>query len=132
MRPHVADLVLEAWGADRLTCLASAVTGLVATFADPSGAPPGPSVEFAIPPAPDEDLLVRLLEEVIYLVDVRGLVPVAVRVSDADGGLRGEFDTVTVGDVEEVGALPKGVSRSAVELGPASGTGWRCRVIVDV
>lgn len=132
LRPHVADIVLEAWGPDRCACFAAAVTGLVAAFADPGSAAPDHTVAFSLPPASDEDLLVRLLEEVIFLVDADGRVPVAVRVVADDGGLRGELDTVGVDRVEEVGALPKGVSRTAVEMQPRDADGWHCRVLVDV
>jgi SHS2 domain-containing protein len=69
---------------------------------------------------------------VIFLVDAEGRVPVAARVVASDGGLWGEFDTVAVDRVEEVGALPKGVSRTDVEMQPRDGGGWQCRVLVDV
>jgi SHS2 domain-containing protein len=128
----VADIVLEAWGPDRCACFAAAVRGLVAAFADPGDAEPDRTIAVCLAPASDEDLLVRLLEEVIFLVDAEGRVPVAARIVAVDGGLQGEFDTVGVDRVEEVGALPKGVSRTDVEMRPRAGDGWHCRVLVDV
>lgn len=135
LRPHVADVILEAWAPDRLGCMAAAVEGLVASFADPQDAVPDRSVPFALAPAPDADLLVRLLEEVVFVVDALGRVPVETRIAEADGGLRGTFATVAVDRVEEVGAFPKGVSRSGAELAPDEGpepSSWHCRVLVDV
>lgn len=134
--PHVADLILEAWGPGRPECFAAAVQGLVATFADAGGTPADRSVGFSVTGATDEDLVVRLLEEVIFLVDAEGRVPVSVTVTDAAAGrLRGSFGTVAVERVEESGALPKGVSRSGVEFAcddAGDGHRCRCRVIVDV
>ncbi len=93
--PHTADVVLEAWAPSRERCLAEAVHGLVAVFADTAGMVAGRSVGFTLGRAGDEELLVRLLEEVIYLVEVEGLVPVEVHVEPAsDGGLGGRFDVV--------------------------------------
>jgi SHS2 domain-containing protein len=135
VRSHVADLILEAWGPDRIECLAAAVTGLVGTFADASGVRPEQSVEFVIGPASDADLLVHLLEEVVYLVDAEGIVPVDVTLAERDGGLAGRFATVSVEQVREVGAVPKGVSRSGAELTRSAAPGparWRGHVVVDV
>lgn len=129
--PHVADLILEAWGPDREACLAAAARGLVATFAEPGDSPPDRRVEVAVDARSDEDLVVRLLEAVVFLVDAEGRVPLTVTVAAAADGVRASFDTVAVDAVTETGALPKGVSRSGVVLAPEGGR-WHCRVVVDV
>jgi len=36
LAPHTADSILEAWGPDRVTCLAEAVGALVSVFAEVS------------------------------------------------------------------------------------------------
>ena len=131
--PHVADVIVEAWAPDRPGCLDAAVKGLVATFADPGRAAPDGRVEFGFEAASDEEVLVRLLDEVIFLVDAHGLVPLTVTLFDADGAVRGWFATVPVDMVEETGAVPKGISRSGLEFGyDARARRWHCRVIVDV
>lgn len=133
--PHVADLILEAWAPERLACFEAAVTGLVATFADAGPAVADRTVEFTVAATTDEGLLVHLLEEVIFLVDTEGCVPVGVTILDADGGLRGSFATVDVTQVEQIGALPKGVSRSEAEFagdGEGDRQRWHCRVTIDV
>ena len=135
MLPHVADVIVEAWAPGRLACFEAAVTGLVATFADARDARPDRDVPFTLAAAADVDLLVRLLEEVIFLVDAEGRVPVAATVGAADGGLRGTFATVAAERVEATGAVPKGVSRSEAEFASEDDAGrprWRCRVTVDV
>lgn len=133
--PHVADVILEAWAPERLGCFEAAVMGLVGAVVDVGDARADRRVEFAVAATSDEDLLVRLLEEVIFLVDAEGRIPVAVTVAEAPEGLRGWFESVSVEQVEETGALPKGVSRSGVQFAcddRGAETRWRCRVMIDV
>lgn len=130
--PHVADVVLEAWAPTRIGCLEAAVLGLVDLFADAQGRSPTEWVPVAVAADRDDDLLVRLLEEVLFQVDAAGRVPVAVRLEVAAGAeVRGELGTVPVEGVAETGAVPKGVSRSEVVFGPTDHE-WRARVVVDV
>ncbi len=129
---HTADTAFEAWGPERGACYAEAVHALVASFADVSHAEAVDRrlVEFG--PGSDEDLLVDLLEEVIYLLDTRGLVPVRAELRDReDGGLRGELEFAEVTSVQPSGAVPKAVTYHALEV-EADAEGWRCHVTVDV
>jgi SHS2 domain-containing protein len=133
--PHTADLTVEAWAPTREECLAEAVHGLVASFADTAGAEaarPGRRVPFACPPESDTELLVRVLDEVIYLLDVRDVVPVRVALMSAPGGgLTGHVDVVDRAAVRPVGPAPKAVTRHGLRLAPDAGV-WRCTVTVDV
>lgn len=132
LRPHTADCIVEAWGPDRARCLAEAVLGLVAVFADVRGAGAAHPVAVSVPAGDDDEVLVRLLEYVIYLVDGFGEVPVTCRLADrADGGVEGRLEVVAAGQVELVGAVPKGVSRSGLRIDGSEGR-WRCRAVVDV
>jgi len=129
--PHTADTIIEAWGPTRAECLAETVLGLVELFAA-GDAPPTGSVPFEIDAPADEDVVVQLLDDVLYLLDARGVVPVAVDVEeDDDGALVGEFGVVPARELELVGAVPKGVSRSQLAFRRVDG-GWVCRVVVDV
>lgn len=131
--PHTADLVLEAWGPSRTACMEEAVVALVGSFADTSDADTADPVALALDPAREDDLLVALLEEVLYLVEVLGVVPSAAAVTERDdGGLGGFFDVVRIGDVEEVGAAPKAIARGDLRFGPDGNGRWSCRVTVDV
>jgi SHS2 domain-containing protein len=131
--PHTADVIIEAWAPTRATCMEEAVAALVQAFADTAGAEVGEPVPLDLEPADDEDLLVALLEEVIYLVEVPGVVPTSVAVAERDdGGLRGCFDVVPVADVEAIGAVPKAIARSGLAFGRDPGDRWSCRVTVDV
>jgi SHS2 domain-containing protein len=130
--PHVADLIVEAWGGTRIACLEQAVLGLVESFADIAGVEATTRVPISVRAADDEDALVSLLEEVVYTVDALDAVPVAVDLRErGDGGVEGFLATVPTERLEAVGAPPKGVSRSDLRIA-ARGGRWRCHVLVDV
>jgi SHS2 domain-containing protein len=129
--PHTADARVEAWAPTRERCVAEAVAGLVEAFADVSGAQPATTVEFRVPPGPDEDMLVAVLDRVVYLMDTTGQIPRRAEVSAADGGLGVRLEMADPAGVEVTGAAPKAVS--LYELRFAAGdTGWSCGVTVDV
>ncbi len=130
--PHTADVMVEAWAPTREACLAEVVRGLVGVFADTAGAVAVRSVALGLEPASDEELLVRLLEEVIYLVEVDGLVPVDVAVGlEPDGGLAGRLEVVPLEPAMVIGPAPKAIAWSELEFA-RQGTGWTCRATVDV
>jgi SHS2 domain-containing protein len=110
-----------------------AVVALVESFADTSNADTADPVALAIDPARDDDLLVALLEEILYLVEVLGVVPSAAAITARDdGGLGGFFDVVPVTEAEEVGAAPKAIARGDLQFGADPEGRWSCRVTVDV
>jgi len=131
--PHTADLVLAAGGSSRENCLEQAIRGLVASFAET-----GPdtrateTVTCVLRPDGDAELLIQALEEVLYLADARGVVPVAVTARHRDHGeVTVELGVVPLSWVTNVGQAPKGVSRHALSFTVVEG-GWRCRAIIDV
>ncbi|GAA2864389.1 archease [Nonomuraea rubra] len=138
--PHTADIALEAWAGGREACLAEAARALVESFADLDTAP-APDGEVNFPTTGDPDgkdagggmesgagLLIALLEEVIYQVEVHGRVVVDVR-PGKEGGLR--LATVPAEAVEQVGAMPKAVTTHGVRFEREDGE-WRARAVVDV
>lgn len=113
-------------------CLEEAVQALVEAFAAERDVPATVPVPVHVDGDGDLDLLVRVLEEVVYVIDVVGRVPVGVCLEDAeDGGVSGFFETVPLEDVEVIGAVPKGVSRSGLAFEQEAGR-WRCQALVDV
>ncbi|MDL4815081.1 archease [Actinomadura opuntiae] len=130
--PHTADLRIEAWAPTRERCVAEAVAGLVGSFADTAGVRPSRRVRVTVPPGPDGDALVTVLDEVIYRLEVDGDLVLGAEITRApDAGLIAEM---TVGDVEQataVGAVPKAVSLHDLcfERGE---DGWFCAVTIDV
>ncbi|MGN9779632.1 archease [Micromonospora sp. H33] len=130
--PHTADVRIEAWAPTREACVAEAVTALVDTFTDPGGARPEAEREFHAPPADDEDLLVDVLDEVIFRMDTTGELPLRTEVTDdGAGGLRVRWHTVGTDAVELIGAVPKAVALHELRFGP-DGPGWSCAVTLDV
>lgn len=81
--PHTADLRIEAWAVTREECLAEAVRGLVGSFAAAADRQPYRRDSRVMAARSDEDLLVALVDEVIYRLDADGEVPVSVAVRAA-------------------------------------------------
>lgn len=133
--PHTADLVLEAWAPAKGECIAHAVRALVGSFADVRAAIPRESVTLTVEEATDEDLLVRILNDVIYQLEVHGRLPVdiSVELRPADGA-RGQaavrFAAVPAQEADLVGAIPKAVSLHELRFARDGGL-WRCHVTVD-
>ena len=130
--PHTADVMISAWGRTAERCLEEAVRGLVASFADVGHVRPDKAVSFACGPGPDSELLVEVLEEVIYLADVQDVAPVHTAVAHtADGGLIGVFSVAPLSSVDLTGPAPKAISRYDLRF-EAGDAGWTCNVVVDV
>ena len=132
LMPHTADVIVEAWGPTRDACLRQAVLGFVGMFADVGDAKASDRVPLSFPPDSGEDLVVVLLEEVLYLLDAEDRVPVDVTISaTADGGLEGVFHVVPATAVGQHGAVPKAVTRHGLQLCQHADA-WSCRATVDV
>ena len=131
--PHTADVRIEAWAPTREECVAEAVAALVGTFVDPAGAPSGPQREFRVPAGDDDaDLLVGVLDEVIFRMETEGELPLHTDVADdGAGGLVVRWRTAGTDAVDLVGAVPKAASLHELRFGPDDG-GWSCAVTLDV
>jgi protein archease len=129
--PHTADLRIEAWAPTRDGCIRQAVLGMVASFLDTSSARPNHTLVRRLTAEPDDDLLVGVLDEVIYLLDTAGEAPVDVAVNGADGGVDVTFSMTNAGTLPQVGAIPKAVSLHGLRFSHGQ-QGWRCSVTVDV
>ena len=130
--PHTADITIEAWAPTRAGCYAEAIRALLGTFADTSQVLVAETVPLHIEPASDEELLVALLEEVIYLLDVTGMLPAWVFVQETlEGGLGGTLDLAPLDAVALIGAAPKAVSREGIDVSFEDGL-WTCHATIDV
>lgn len=128
--PHTADVIVEAWAPSRTACLAETVRALVDTFADVSTAEATERAPVDVAPGDDADIVVGLLEEVLYMLDVHDAVPVMVSVTEsADGGLRGSFELAPLSQVDVTGPAPKGIAGTTLT---DEGGGWVCRATIDV
>ena len=131
--PHTADLRIEAWAPTREECLAEAVRGLVDSFAVVAARPPGGRARRHLTARLDEDLLVAVIDEVIYRLDADGQIPVSVAVRRApDGGVVVLFALVPVAEAEITGAVPKAASLHDLRCAPDAAGRWSCAVTVDV
>lgn len=129
--PHTADIRIEAWGPTRETCLAEAVAGLVASFVDPIDARPTWTVTADLTADTDADALVAVLDEVIYVLDTQGGVPLVAELAPSPAGLGLRLHLASVADVDVTGAVPKAVTLHNLQIGRTD-RGWFCAVTVDV
>lgn len=131
-RPHTADVILEAWGTDAAACFEEVVAALVETCADVSGAVPVGHHDVVLPSGPNDSMLLGLLDEVIFVLDVGEAMPVSAAVSETTaGGLSATLTLAARDTVSPTGSVPKAVSRSGL-LVEESPDRVRCRVLIDV
>ncbi len=134
--PHTADLQVEAWAPTAEGCIGELVRAVVDSFADLTGARITGERGCTVVAVSDADLLVGVLEEVIYRMDADGELPVALAISRIEGldGARTvavRFRMADAATAALVGAVPKAVSLHDLDL-RAGPEGWTCRVTVDV
>ncbi len=131
--PHTADLRVEAWAPTREACLAEAVRGLVDSFAVVAAARPRHTAERRFLAGSDEDLLVAIVDEVIYRLDADGEIPVAVTVRPApDGRVILVLPLAKVSEAEITGAAPKAASLHDLRCAPDAAGRWSCGITIDV
>ncbi|HLU60513.1 MAG TPA: archease [Pseudonocardia sp.] len=128
---HTADVRVEAWGPTREDCLAEAVAGLVATFADTAGAAPMETITTRLDATADADLLAAVLDEVIYLLDAHSVVPCGAELTPGPTGVELRLRVAPVGEVEVIGAAPKAVTLNDLRCEPRD-DGWWCAATIDV
>jgi SHS2 domain-containing protein len=106
-------------------------TGCGVLLRGDSPADPRPDRPVHLRPDSDGALLVGVLEEAIFAVDARGLIPVRTYLwSTGEGEVSGEFDTVPCSAARIRGPVPKAVTLNQLSL--AEGGAWRCKITVDV
>jgi SHS2 domain-containing protein len=128
---HTADAVIEAWGPTAAACYEEAAAAFVDVFADTSTAAEGSIEPVDVGPGQPEELLVLLLEEILFDVDVRGHVPVTTEVEVRGDHLVGWCSALPIEELDIIGPIPKGISYSDLEF-RRSDIGWHCRATIDV
>jgi SHS2 domain-containing protein len=130
--PHTADVIIDAWAPSLAACYEEAVTGLIETYANPREAVAITEQAVDVASAPADEMLLQLLDEVIYAIDVADGVPIRARIrADIDGGLHARLALADPDSIEPVGAVPKAISRSGLEVTRHADT-VRCQYLVDV
>ena len=125
-------MIIEAWAPTFDECLAEAVAALTDSYASASNAGPAGGHTFHLTTRSREQALVAVLEEALYVLDVRGAVVVAAHLETGNGtSVSGWFDLARVDESRLVGSVPKGISLSGLYI-QDTGRGWRCSATVDV
>jgi len=138
--PHTADLRIEAWAGSCHECIAESLRGLVDSIADVRGGVATRTAECELTGGCPADLLAAAGEEIIYILDTAGQVPVSVHVRPAgDPGQQqpaaGIVVTLGLADVSAVeffGAVPKAVSFHLLTCEPDASGRWSATMTVDV
>lgn len=103
-----------------------------------SFAEPGPqcqrrAVKWHVAGETDADLVAAAVEEVIYSLDTRSEIPVAVAARRAvDGGIDLTLHLAGLDQVEITGAVPKAAALSGLRCGREESGRWSCAVTIDV
>jgi SHS2 domain-containing protein len=129
--PHTADIRIEAWAPTRESCLVEAVAGLVASFVDTTGAHAVRTATVGLSAGSDADALAEVLDEVIYLLDTRGDVPIDAEVVPGPEGPQMRLHLTPVAEVATTGAVPKAVTLHDLRFDRVD-RGWSCAVTIDV
>jgi SHS2 domain-containing protein len=130
--PHTADVAVSAWGPSLDDAFAEAIHALIAVTFDLRQIRPVEERSIHVEGADRTRLLVRLLEEILYLIDVEGFLPGQARVAltpeGLDARLQGErFDPSRH---ERTGPLVKAVTYHEISVDP--GPPARVRLILDI
>lgn len=132
--PYATDRRVEAWAPTREECVAEAVLGLVESFADTSRSRATGTFPFQVGGASDEDLLGAVVDEVLFLLDAAGEIPIDAEVEDVDGGLDVRLTLTDLLSVDLTGPVPGSGALQEISFGrgrDAAG-GWRCRMLLVV
>jgi protein archease len=129
--PHTADLRIEAWAPTRDGCIRQAVLAAVESFLDLSSAHADHTRVRRVIADRDDDLLIAVLDEVIYLLDTAGEAPVDLELQDTDDGADVTFAMTDASTLVQLGAIPKAVSLNELRFSHGR-HGWRCLVTLDV
>jgi SHS2 domain-containing protein len=130
---HPTDVRIEARGPTREECIAEAVRGLVDSFAVVAGRPPHTWAERHVRARCDEDLLVAVIDEVIYWINADGELPVSAVVQPAsDGGAVVFLAFVRAADAKIIGAVPKAASARDLRCAQDPDGQWACAVTLEV
>ncbi len=118
---HTADVGLRVWADDLDELFAEAALGLIAVMGEAHR--PADSVEHVDVTAPDlEALMVDWLSEVLYLFEVRGLVPVSVRTRVLPGwSLTADLEGTGPDAFTQHGPAVKAVTYHGVEVSAQPG-----------
>jgi SHS2 domain-containing protein len=133
--PHTADLRVEAWAETCCDCIAAALRGLISTFADVGGARPVRVVQRQVEAGSPADLLAAAADEIIYILDTDGEIPLSVQVRPGHptrSSIVLRLELASAGSAEFTGAIPKAVSLHELACEADAVGSWSASMTVDV
>ena len=91
--PHTADVRVEAWAPTRELCVAEAVAAVVESFLETPASTRATGAHVCrLTADSDDDLLVAVLDEVVYLLDTAGKVPIDVEIQPLEQAVDVRFE----------------------------------------
>lgn len=129
--PHTADTRIQAWAPTTGECIAQAVLGLADSFLDLAGAAAIGEYDLDVEPGEPPDQVVAVLEEVIYLMDTTGQIPINAAAVQDRNRLVLHLTMADLATVPQIGAVPKAVALHQLAFGRQAGR-WVCTVTLDV
>jgi SHS2 domain-containing protein len=130
---HTADMGIEVEGESLAALFEQAAWGLRALISESRPLPPGQAVTVELAGADPEELLVNWLSELLYLFEIRHLLPVSLRIEQiAPTRLRARVEAETI-DPEHypVEREVKAITYHQIRVEQTQG-GWRARLYVDL
>jgi len=128
--PHTADLRIHAWAPSQPQCLRTAVLGVRDSIADVTHAPVVRTVDRMLHATDNADALARALDELIYILDVAGLLPLDLTVTAVPEGYWLRMPMGALADVE-LWVTPKAVALQDLHFA-YDGAKWNAAVTIDV
>ncbi|MEV1173279.1 archease [Nonomuraea sp. NPDC049784] len=129
--PHTADTRIQAWAPTTGECIAQAVLAMVDSFLGLRGAAASSEYDLRAEPGEPQDQLVAVLDEVIYLMDTTGQIPINVTTQQEENRLSLHLTMTDLSTVPQTGAVPKAVALHQLTFEHRAGQ-WTCTVTLDV
>ncbi len=129
--PHTADTRIQAWAPTIGECIAQAVLGTAGSFLDLDGAASTSERDLHVEPGEPQDRLVAVLDEVIYLMDTTGQIPIKATAVHDQNRLRLHLTMADLTAIPQTGAVPKAVALHQLTFEHRAGQ-WTCTVTLDV
>jgi SHS2 domain-containing protein len=132
LTPHTADVGLSAWGDTLAEAFEHAARALVAVTYDPRTIRIREGRDVAVEADRPDRLLVRFLNEIVYLIDAEGFVPLRARVELGEGSLTAQLRGRVADGArpKRRGSHVKAVTYHGLDIDP--GPPVRVRVVVDI
>jgi SHS2 domain-containing protein len=132
LTPHTSEVGIAAWGDTLAEAFEEAARALVAITFDPRTIRIRETRDVAVEADRPDRLLVRFLNELVYLIDAQRFVAARAHVEMTEGGLRARLRGRVADSYrpKRRGPQVKAVTYHGLEIDP--GPQWRVRVVVDV